>query len=182
VYAREHIFAPLKMIHTEYLPIAGGLRRTGSIEKIAPTAYDDEGTAATNPDYDKLLRGVVHDPTTRRMGGVAGHAGVFSTAGDVALFGQALLDRLAGRPSDFPLEQATLQLMTRPEQPATAESGVTILLRMARRRRVWLLAGLGGTSIRRTRGLVGRYFLLGVLVIRVLRERVCGWIPIAILS
>jgi len=126
VYAQEHIFGPLKMIHTMYLPIAGGLRREGTTAKIAPTAYDDEGTTATNPGFNKLLRGVVHDPTTRRMGGVAGHAGVFSTAGDVALFGQALLDRLAGRPSSFPLEQATLQLMTRPEQPGSAESGVTI--------------------------------------------------------
>jgi len=126
IYAQKHIFSPLRMVHTRYLPIAGGPRREGSISKIAPTAYDDEGTAATNPDFDKLLRGVVHDPTTRRMGGVAGHAGVFSTAGDVALFGQALLDRLAGRPSDFPLQQATLQLMTQPEQPATAQSGATI--------------------------------------------------------
>jgi uncharacterized protein YbbC (DUF1343 family) len=60
------------------------------------------------------------------MGGVAGHAGVFSTAGDIALFAQALLDRLAGRQSSFPLEQATLKLMTEPEQPASAVSGATI--------------------------------------------------------
>jgi SSS family transporter len=126
VYAQVNIFAPLKMIHTLYLPIASGLRREGSIAKIAPTAYDNEGTAVTNPDFNKLLRGIVHDPTTRRMGGVAGHAGVFSTAGDIALFGQALLDRLAGRPSDFPLRQATLQLMTRPEQPETAGTDATI--------------------------------------------------------
>jgi CubicO group peptidase (beta-lactamase class C family) len=48
---------------------------------------------------------------------VAGHAGVFSTAHDVSLYAQALLDRLAGRPSKFPLTQATLELMTTPEQP-----------------------------------------------------------------
>ncbi len=70
-----------------------------------------------NPDYGQLLRGVVHDPTARRMGGVAGHAGVFSTAHDVGSYAQALLDRLAGRPSRFPLKQATLELMTTPEQP-----------------------------------------------------------------
>jgi SSS family transporter len=152
VYAQEHIFGPLKMVHTRYLPMdkacgalpdntgsytsegghgfdrceAGGWLREKWIPNIAPTAYDDQGTVATNYDYDRLLRGRVHDPTTRRMGGVAGHAGVFSTAGDVALFGQALLDRLAGRPSDFPLRQATLQLMTQPEEPSTAESGATI--------------------------------------------------------
>ena len=69
------------------------------------------------PIYDYLLRGTVHDPTARRMGGVAGHAGVFSTAHDVSIYAQALLDRLAGRPSKFPLTQATLELMTTPQQP-----------------------------------------------------------------
>ena len=97
---------------------------TSLLERIAPEAHDDEGKAdpATNPDYDRLLRGTVHDPTTRRMGGVAGHAGVFSTAHDVSLFAQALLDRLAGRPSKFPVKRETLELMTTPEQPGmTAE-------------------------------------------------------------
>ena len=51
------------------------------------------------------------------MGGVAGHAGVFSTARDVGIFAQALLDRLAGRPSEFPLAQTTLESMTTPQQP-----------------------------------------------------------------
>ncbi len=120
VYAQEHIFTPLKMTHTRFLPPAA------LIPAIAPTAYDDQGDATTNPDFNKMLRGTVHDPSTRRMGGVAGHAGVFSTAGDVALFAQALLDRLAGRPSDFPLQQATLKLMTMPEQPSTAAGGATI--------------------------------------------------------
>ncbi len=120
VYAQEHIFAPLGMTHTRYLP------GKESISQIAPTAYDDQGTATTNPDFDHLLRGTVHDPTTRRMGGVAGHAGVFSTASDVALFAQALLDRLAGRASDFPLTQASLKLMTQPEQPLSAVGGATI--------------------------------------------------------
>jgi CubicO group peptidase (beta-lactamase class C family) len=64
-----------------------------------------------------LLWGTVHDTTARRMGGVAGHAGVFSTSHDVSIFAQALLDRLAGRPSQFPLTQASLQLMTTPQQP-----------------------------------------------------------------
>ena len=89
VYAQEHIFKPFKMTHTGYLPPAT------LIPSIAPTAYDDQGDATTNPNFGKMLRGTVHDPSTRRMGGVAGHAGVFSTAGDVALFAQALLDRSA---------------------------------------------------------------------------------------
>ncbi len=88
-----------------------------SIVDIAPTAHDDEGTPATNPDFGHLLRGTVHDPTTRRMGGVAGHAGVFSTTHDMGLFAQALLDRLADRPSRFPLKGSTLLLLSTPEQP-----------------------------------------------------------------
>ena len=94
------------------------------LSRIAPTARDEEGRGdpARNPDLDHLLRGTVHDTTARRMGGVAGHAGVFSTAHDVSIYAQALLDRLAGRPSKFPLKQATLELMTTPQQPGhTAE-------------------------------------------------------------
>ena len=92
---------------------------TSLLSRIAPTARDEEsrGDPSKNPDLDYLLWGTVHDTTARRMGGVAGHAGVFSTAQDVSIFAQALLDRLAGRPSEFPLKQATLELMTTPQQP-----------------------------------------------------------------
>ncbi|MCU1250384.1 MAG: sodium solute transporter superfamily [Edaphobacter sp.] len=161
VYAERHIFGPLKMTHTRYLPVerACGLNDAISYPIVngrlafhdegvdaavpcrkgdwlanewawnaAPTQHDDQGTKETNPDFDHLLRGTVHDPTTRRMGGVAGHAGVFSTASDVAIFAQGLLDRLAGRPSDFPLKRETLKLMTQPEQPVTAAGGATIFV------------------------------------------------------
>ena len=107
-YAAEHIFKPLHMTHTTYLPSLTLSRN------IAPTAHNDDLPMT----HDELLRGVVHDPTTRRMGGVAGHAGVFSTAQDMALYAQALLDRLAGRPSTFPLRTETLRLMCEPEQPS----------------------------------------------------------------
>jgi CubicO group peptidase (beta-lactamase class C family) len=145
VYVQRHVFAPLGMRETRYLPptkacgphkIRGagiawapigrmpaacpaGTWSVSLLSRIAPTARDEESRAdpGKNPDYDALLRGTVHDPTARRMGGVAGHAGVFSTAHDVRIYAQALLDRLAGRPSNFPLTQATLELMTTPEQP-----------------------------------------------------------------
>ncbi len=96
--------------------------------QTAPTAHDDESKLdpSLNPDWDHLLRGTVHDPTTRRMGGVAGHAGVFSTAHDVGLYAQALLDKLLHNAGPFPLKQSTLKLMTTPEQPATAQGGATI--------------------------------------------------------
>ena len=153
-YAEQQIFQPLGMVHTRYHPFAkvcGAHSISGSailpeplrgdttvselcggngwfaadIPNTAPTAHDSEGTAATNPDFDHMLRGTVHDPTTRRMGGVAGQAGVFSTAHDIGLYAQALLDRLAGRPSTFPLKQSTLELMTTPEQPGHTPADLT---------------------------------------------------------
>ncbi len=101
-YVRINILEPLGMTESGYLP-AASLRPL-----IAPTQYDEQGN---------MLRGVVHDPTARRMGGVAGHAGLFSDARDMTLYAQALLDRLKGRPSRFPLRQDTLLLMTTPQQP-----------------------------------------------------------------
>ncbi|MBS1022338.1 beta-lactamase family protein [Gluconobacter cerinus] len=102
-YVADNILTPLGMSHSGYQPDA-------SLQPdIAPTQYDDQ---------HHMLRGVVHDPTARRMGGVAGHAGLFSNAQDMCLYAQALLDRLAGRPSTFPLQRSTLELMTTPQQPA----------------------------------------------------------------
>ena len=146
-YVQQNVFAPLGMQETHYLPPAkacgphkmrgaaigwapapkgpglvacpAGTWSASLLSRIAPTAIDEESRAdpGQNPDFGYLLRGTVHDPTARRMGGVAGHAGVFSTAHDVSIYAQALLDRLADRPSKFPLKQATLELMTTPEQP-----------------------------------------------------------------
>src|ERR1039458_4222306 len=62
-----------------------------------------------------MLRGVVHDPTARRMGGVAGHAGLFSTADDLAKFAQVLLNGGGGI-----LSAVTVEKMTSPEQPPQA--------------------------------------------------------------
>lgn len=144
-YVQQNVFGPLGLQETRYLPAAkacgphsmrgaatawapaegapvdcpAGTWSTSLLSRIAPTARDEESRAdpSRNPDIDYLLRGSVNDTTTRRMGGVAGHAGVFSTAHDVGIYAQALLDRLAGRPSQFPLQQATVKLMTTPQQP-----------------------------------------------------------------
>src|ERR1700674_3532029 len=99
-YCQKNIFVPLRMAHTRFLPPAAWL------PKIAPTQYDE---------HDKMLRGVVHDPTARRMGGVAGHAGIFSTADDLAKFAQALLNG-GGRV----LAPITGEKMTTPQQPPAA--------------------------------------------------------------
>jgi uncharacterized protein YbbC (DUF1343 family) len=112
-------------------------------QRVAPTQHDDQGTAETNPDFDHLLRGTVHDPTTRRMGGVAGQAGVFSTADDTALFAQALLDKLLYNKGPFPLQQSTLRLMTTPQQPATALPGATVFTQDGNTTTGIALRGLG---------------------------------------
>ena len=76
-FAKKEIFEPLGMKDTGFNPDAA-LR-----PRIAPTEKDGDGV---------MLRGVVHDPTSRRMGGVAGHAGVFSTAADVARYARMILN------------------------------------------------------------------------------------------
>jgi CubicO group peptidase (beta-lactamase class C family) len=142
VYVQDHIFSPLGMVDTRYLPASkacgphriignaiavdsgapaespcpAGTWSTDLLNRVAPTARDED-TPGANPDIDRLLRSTVHDPTARRMGGVAGSAGVFSTVRDMGRYAQALLDRLAGRPSAFPLKRDTLELMTTPQQP-----------------------------------------------------------------
>ena len=99
-YCERRIFAPLKMMHTRFTPPAAWR------PKIAPTQYDEN---------EHMLRGVVHDPTARRMGGVAGHAGLFSTADDLATLSQALLNGGGGV-----LSAPSVEKMTRPEQPPSA--------------------------------------------------------------
>src|SRR5258708_29371353 len=61
-----------------------------------------------------ILRGTVQAPTAERMGGVAGDAGVFSTAGDLALYAQALIDRKKILAPDL------IEQMTTPQQPPNA--------------------------------------------------------------
>ena len=77
-YSEVHVFQPLGMKHTRFLP---------------PPEWASKIAETYAPDRKQVLRGVVHDPRADRMGGVAGHAGLFSTAGDLALYAQALISR-----------------------------------------------------------------------------------------
>ena len=97
-YCRRHVFAPLGMRDTGYRP---------SIDRLGAR------TAPTIPQPYGWLRGEVHDPLARRLAGVAGHAGVFSTADDLARFAQALL-RSKGR---HVLSKRSLDGMRRPHSP-----------------------------------------------------------------
>jgi uncharacterized protein YbbC (DUF1343 family)/CubicO group peptidase (beta-lactamase class C family) len=100
-YAAKNVFEPLEMNDTRFLPPADW------IPHIAPTEYDES---------HRMLRGIVHDPTARRMGGVAGHAGLFSTADDLAKYAQ---DILSGFHVLTPL---TVEKMTTPQQPPTSST------------------------------------------------------------
>src|SRR5438552_5627415 len=97
--ARE-IYRPLKMKDTGFLPPASKLPRIAPTERV----------------NGKVLRGVVHDPTARNMGGVAGHAGLFTTAADLARYARMLLN-LGGLEGVRIFKPETLRLMTSVQTP-----------------------------------------------------------------
>ncbi len=102
-YCRINIFTPLRMADTGFSPPARELNR------IAPTEYVD----------GKLRIGEVHDPTAARMGGRAGHAGLFSTADDLAIFATMML--AGGRAgAAMILSPRSIDEMTIPQSPVDA--------------------------------------------------------------
>ncbi|HEV8240127.1 MAG TPA: exo-beta-N-acetylmuramidase NamZ domain-containing protein [Thermoanaerobaculia bacterium] len=98
VLARERVFAPLGMKDTGFRPFAASAGATPT-----PAPSPDPALARIAPT-ENGLRGIVHDPTARRMDGVAGHAGVFTTTADLATFARAVL---AGK--TFPPEMTEVQ-------------------------------------------------------------------------
>ena len=107
-YAQAHIFGPLGMADTGFDPPRSRLDRI----------------AATDREHGRLRWGEVQDPTASRMGGVAGHAGLFSTADDLARFAQMLLQ---GGELDGVrvLRPETVALMTKPAAlPGGARRGL----------------------------------------------------------
>lgn len=92
-FAQKNIFTPLHMTSTSFRPnaalrarIAPTERRRGQLSYLG-----DSGTNA-GAEGEVWLRGEVHDPTSYRMNGVAGHAGLFSTAKDLAIYCQMILN------------------------------------------------------------------------------------------
>lgn len=83
VFLARAVFGPLRMRSTRFLP------PTDWADRIAPTERD--------PWRGRVLRGEVHDENAARLGGVSGHAGLFSTAPDLARFAFWLLDLYHGR-------------------------------------------------------------------------------------
>jgi len=96
LFAKREIFEPLGMVDSGFRPM--------DKKRIAPTEQTPEG----------MLRGVVHDPTARRMGGVAGHAGLFTTVHDLTLYCRMLLH--GGTPI---LKRETVNMLTSVATPPT---------------------------------------------------------------
>jgi uncharacterized protein YbbC (DUF1343 family)/CubicO group peptidase (beta-lactamase class C family) len=133
-FAHKNIFEPLKMRDTDFRNFAGISSQPGrpsrnnsqTVERIAPTETRRAASSYLGGIGDKTaegarwLRGEVHDPTAFRMGGVAGHAGLFSTADDLAIYCQMIMNggELGGVRILSPMSVAA---MTRPH--AVTESG-----------------------------------------------------------
>jgi uncharacterized protein YbbC (DUF1343 family)/CubicO group peptidase (beta-lactamase class C family) len=100
-FVAKEIYAPLKMADTGFLPPPEKLPR------VAPTEKLESG---------EVLRAKVHDPTARRMGGVAGHAGLFTTAEDLARYGRMLLN-LGELDGVRVFKPETVRLMTLVQSP-----------------------------------------------------------------
>ncbi len=96
-FARENIFEPLGMESTTFRPLEHGIE----LERIAPTEPNDDG----------YFRGHVHDPRARALGGVAGHAGLFSTVDDLAIYAQTLLSKGLGPNDERILAPPTVSAM-----------------------------------------------------------------------
>lgn len=97
-YDAENVFEPLDMKSTRYLPPSGWRRRT------APTEID--------PWRQRHLRGEVHDENAARLGGVSGHAGLFSTGRDLSTFARMYLNHGAVGPRRV-LDSATVAAIAR---------------------------------------------------------------------
>ncbi len=86
-YLQRAVFGPLGMRDTRFQPPAAMRARIAPTERCA----EQDAWPCKRPDAAPL-RGVVHDPTARRMGGIAGHAGLFSTARDLKRFARMLVN------------------------------------------------------------------------------------------
>jgi CubicO group peptidase (beta-lactamase class C family) len=103
-YAKKHVFDPLKMTDTGFRP-AGDV-----VKRVAPTGLRDQLT----------IRGVVHDPRAYKMGGVAGHAGLFGTADDLGRYARMLL-RGGELDGARVLKPETVKLFTEPREVPAAK-------------------------------------------------------------
>ncbi len=106
-FTADSIFTPLGMVSTGFNPPSTRMRR------IVPTEYSDEEGG--------FIRGHVHDENAYSLGGVAGHAGLFSTAYDLARFSQMMLN--GGVLDDERIfQEETIRLFTTPAKVVPGSS------------------------------------------------------------
>ena len=110
-FVQERLAVPLGMRDTMFNPPASLKPRIAPTEMCTPYGWPCEGPNQV------MLRGIVHDPTARRMGGVAGHAGLFSTAADLARYCRMVLGGGALGTTRI-LSPLTVLKMTSPATPA----------------------------------------------------------------
>ena len=106
VYVQKHLYEPLGMQYAGFLPLYR-FKPT----QIIPTEDDKEYRHT-------LLIGYVHDPTAALMGGVAGHAGLFADANDLAILYQMMLNRGTYGGVQY-IQAATVDLFTKKESPVS---------------------------------------------------------------
>ncbi len=110
-FSQQQIFAPLHMLETGYVPAAELQQRA------APTEKRD----------GQWIQGAVHDPRAYLLEGIAGHAGLFSTADDMALYASMMLGGGAlqvGDQSVRVLSPAIVDLMTAPNRVSSGMRGL----------------------------------------------------------
>lgn len=116
-YTQTHIFKLLGMTNTSFVP------QKILHDRIAPTEIIDQ----------TLRWGVVQDPLAYAMGGVSGHAGLFSTAGDLGIYAQCLLNggrlpsKQKNRKAGYLLGPLTVLKMTTPQTSPTLNDGMRSL-------------------------------------------------------
>jgi CubicO group peptidase (beta-lactamase class C family) len=114
-FCDKHIFDPLEMRETGFWSAAD--RR--------PAGFDANRFAPTEMADGAILRGVVHDPRARALGGVAGHAGLFSTADDLAKYAMMILHAANNRPPSLVLSHIHARQMIDPaDTPARERRGL----------------------------------------------------------
>jgi CubicO group peptidase (beta-lactamase class C family) len=118
VFAQENVFLPLGMTETFFNPDKEVLERVAPTESRARSLRYLNGKSH-GESMNEILRGEVHDPTAWRMGGIAGHAGLFSSARDLAIYAQMLLDQGIYKGKRV-LSSRTIQAMTAPQSPGSS--------------------------------------------------------------
>lgn len=126
-FAKEYIFNPLEMYNTGYNP--------KNKNQCAPTEHIND------PLYQGMVQGFVHDETAVRLGGVAGHAGLFSTVNDISNFIEMILNDGMFNGKRI-LSEHAIDLIFEPQ----VQDKKTVSLHGTVRSIGWLLGGFAGSN------------------------------------